>query len=93
MWEVINTDKRKGPKPPVNVRILKQTRTGDDPMGVIATDEEQAKIPPNMVVRVYITSSPLLDGSEDAEHDKDVIDRYEARAKKQIKDQINKLTA
>lgn len=53
-WEVINTDIRKGAKPPINVRYLKQPKANADPEPTILTDEEQAQIPPNTMVRIYM---------------------------------------
>lgn len=53
-WEVINTDIRKGAKPPINVRYLKQPKANADPEPTILTDQEQAQIPPNTMVRIYI---------------------------------------
>lgn len=55
-WEIINTEIRKGAKPPINVRGLKQPKKNADPEPMILTDEEQAKIPPNTVVRIYVVN-------------------------------------
>lgn len=53
-WEVINTDKRKGAKPPINVRYLKEPKANADPEPTILTDQEQAQIPPNAMIRIYM---------------------------------------
>lgn len=100
-WEIINTDIRKGAKPPINVRYLKQPKANADPEPTILTDEEQAQIPPNTMVRIYLlqTYPPGAirrdygaDYSEDdKQFDQQQAQEYKTKTKRNLGDDIRKL--
>lgn len=71
-WEVVNSDRKKsGTKVPVNVRTMAPDSKGEPTIRLL-TDEEQAKIPKDFMVRIYICNRPLKDNEPKGNIDKDI---------------------